>query len=203
LEKNLQGIFEQLYSCKNKEYIRTVFIDLLSQAKVFAEHLLNNQSNITLTEEKFNYNAFQQLHTFKAVRDYIINIYKEVIRIEKNQGEGQYSYTIQKSIEYIKRNYWKNITLSDVAEYAEVSKNYLSFLFKQEIKTNFSIFLLNFRIDKSKELLTNGNAKIYEIANLVGFENPYYFSKVFREIVGVSCKEYQKLYYKNNQGANV
>jgi two-component system, response regulator YesN len=203
LEKNLQGIFEQLYSCKNKEYIRTVFIDLLSQAKVFAEHLLNKQSNITLTEEKFNYNAFQQLHTFKAVRDYIINIYKEVIRIEKNQGEGQYSYTIQKSIEYIKRNYWKNITLSDVAEYAEVSKNYLSFLFKQEIKTNFSIFLLNFRIDKSKELLTNGNAKIYEIANLVGFENPYYFSKVFREIVGVSCKEYQKLYYKNNQGANV
>lgn len=203
LEKNLNQIFDQFYSCKNKEYIKTLFIDLLSRAKVFIEPLLNKQNTLTLTEDNFNYNTFQQLYTFEAVKDYIINIYKEAIRIERSQGQEQYSYTIQKSIEYIKKNYWKNTTLSEVAEYAEVSKNYLSFLFKQEIKTNFSIFLLNFRIEKSKELLTAGNVKIYEIAHRVGFENPYYFSKVFREIVGVTCKEYQKLYYKNNQSTNV
>lgn len=199
MEKNLHDIFEQLYSCKNKEYIKTVFIDLLSQAKVFVEPMINTQSAMTLTEANLNYNVFQQLHTFQAVKDYVINIYKEIIRIDRNQGQEQYSYSIQKSIEYIKKNYKKNITLSDVARYADVSKNYLSFLFKQEIGTNFSIFLLNFRIERSKELLTSGNVKIYEIAYMVGFENPYYYSKVFREIVGVSCKEYQKMYYKNDE----
>jgi two-component system, response regulator YesN len=199
LEKNLHDIFEKLYSCKNKEYIKTVFIDLVSQAKVFVEQMINTHSAIALTEANLNYNVFQQLHTFQAVKDYIINIYKEIIRIDRNQGQEQYSYSIQKSIEYIKKNYMKNITLSDVARYADVSKNYLSFLFKQENGTNFSIFLLNFRIERSKELLTSGNVKIYEIANMVGFENPYYYSKVFREIVGVSCKEYQKMYYKKDE----
>lgn len=199
MENKLQDIFDQSYRCKNKEYVKTIFIDLLRQVKIFFEPFLTEGNSQTLTEANFNYNNFQQLYTFQAVKDYIINIYKEVIRIGKSQGQEQYSYTIQKSIEYIKKNYWKNITLNDVAEYAEVSKNYLSFLFKQEMRTNFSVFLLNFRIEKSKELLTSGNVKIYEIANRIGFENPYYFSKVFREIVGVSCKEYQKLYYKNNQ----
>lgn len=201
LNNKLQEIFDQAYRCGNKEYVKTIFIDLLRQAKIFFEPFLAEGNSHTLTEANFNYNTFQQLYTFQSVKDYIINIYKEVIRIGKSQGQEQYSYTIQKSIEYIKKNYWKNITLNDVAEYAEVSKNYLSFLFKQEMRTNFSVFLLNFRIEKSKELLTSGNAKIYEIANRIGFENPYYFSKVFREIVGVSCKEYQKLYYKNNQKA--
>jgi two-component system response regulator YesN len=41
--------------------------------------------------------------------------------------------------------------------------------------------------------------KIYEIAERVGFDNPYYFSKVFKEKVGISCKEYQKKYYKEKQ----
>jgi two-component system response regulator YesN len=197
LEKTFDHIFSQLYSCKNKEYVRTVFIDLLSQAKVFVEPLRNVQDTLALSDVSFNYNLFQKLYVFDDVKNYINDIYKKVIKMGENQGQEQYSYSIQKSIEYIKKNYKKNFTLSDVAKYADVSKNYLSFLFKQEIGTNFSVFLLNFRINKSKELLTNGNAKIYEIADMVGFGNPYYFSKVFRETVGISCREYQKLYYES------
>lgn len=197
LEKSFDDIFSQLYSCKNKEYVKTVFIDLLSQAKVFIEPLRKEQNTLALSDATFNYNIYQKLHSFEDVKNYITDIYKKVIKMGKNQGQEQYSYSIQKSIEYIKKNYRKNITLSDVAKYSDVSKNYLSFLFKQEIGTNFSTFLLNFRIDKSKELLTNGNIKIYEIADMVGFGNPYYFSKVFREIVGISCREYQRLYYES------
>lgn len=202
LEMYLNEIFDKLFVLKNKEYVKNVFIDLLREAKVFMDPLFDKQVGLSLTEASFDYSTFNQLNTFESVKDYIVNIYREVAKIKKHQGQMQYSYTIQKSIDYIKRNYRKNITLSDVAECAEVSKNYLSFLFKQEIKTNFSLFLLNFRIDKAKELLVKENAKIYEIANMVGFENPYYFSKVFREIVGVSCKDYQKLYYKNETGTD-
>ena len=197
LEKSFDNIFNQLNSCRNKEYVRTVFIDLLSQAKVYAEPLRKEQELLALLDASFNYNVFQKLHHFNDVKNYITDIYRKLIKMGKNQGQEQYSYSIQKSIEYIKKNYRKYITLSDVAKYSDVSRNYLSFLFKQEIGTNFSIFLLNFRIEKSMELLTNGNVKIYEIADLVGFSNPYYFSKVFREVVGVSCKEYQKLNFKS------
>lgn len=196
LEKNLEDIFRQLYICKSKEYVRTVSIDLLSQAKVFIQPLSNGRNTPALSEASFNYNIFQKLYKLEDIKKYIADIYKKAIRMGKNQGQDQHSYSIQKSMEYIKKNYGRNITLSDAAKYSEVSKNYLSFLFKQEIGTNFSAFLLNFRIEKSKELLTSGNLKIYEIADMVGFGNPYYFSKVFRETVGISCREYQKLYYE-------
>ena len=197
MEKSFDNIFNQLYGCKNKEYVRTVFIDLLSQAKVFAEPLHKDQESSALSDASFNYNIFQKLFHFVDVKNYITDIYKKVIKVGKNKGQEQYSYSIHKSIEYIKKNYMKNITLADVAKYSDVSRNYLSFLFKQEIGTNFSVFLLNFRIEKSKELLAIGNNKIYEISELVGFSNPYYFSKVFRDIVGVSCREYQKSHYKS------
>jgi len=199
LEQSFNDIFGRLYDCRNKEYVRTAFIDLLSQAKLFVESLHEKQNIPDLNEANFNYNRFQNFHTFEEVKKYITDVYKKIIQAEKNQRGAQYSCSIQKSIEYIEKNYQRNITLADVAKYAEVSKNYLSFLFKQEIGTNFSTFLMNFRIEKSKELLTEGNVKIYEIANMVGFENPYYFSKVFKEVVGVSCKEYQRLYYKSNK----
>lgn len=202
LEKYLHDIFDKLYDCKNKEYVKNIFIDLLRQAKVFIEPLIEEQVSLTLTEASFDYSTFNQLNSFQSVKNYIINIYREVMQIQRNQGKMQYSYTIQKSINYIRKNYHKNITLSDIAEYVGVSKNYFSFLFKQEIKTNLSTFLLNFRIDKAKELLIQENSKIYEIANRVGFENPYYFSKVFREIVGISSKEYQKKYYRSNKDLN-
>ncbi len=196
LQKSFDNIFSQLYSCKNKEYVKTIFIDLLSQAKVFIEPLRKEQEEPVIPNESFNYNIFHTLHNFSDVKNYITDIYKKIIEMGRNQGQEQYSYSIRKSIEFIKKNFHKNITLADVAKYSDVSRNYLSFLFKQEMGMNFSTFLLNFRIEKSKELLTKGNIKVYEIADMVGFGNPYYFSKVFRDMVGISCKEYQKLYYK-------
>ncbi|MGI6777596.1 MAG: response regulator [Acetivibrionales bacterium] len=197
LKNYIDDIFNQIYKSKNKEYLRTAFIDLLSRAKVFAEQLYNNQNIINMEDIGIDYDAFEHLHTFNAVKDYIIDIYNRVMQMQKSQGKVQYSCIIQKSIEYIRNNYMNNISLTDVANYADVSKNYLSSLFKQEIGMNFSVYLLNYRIEKAKELLMKGNMKLYEIADLIGFENPYYFSKVFREIVGVSCREYQKMNYSN------
>ena len=52
---------------------------------------------------------------------------------------------------------------------------------------------MNYRIEMAKKLLASSGLKIYEVAEKVGFENPYYFSKVFRDITGMTCKE-----FKNN-----
>jgi len=98
-------------------------------------------------------------------------------------------------MDFIKINYHNNITLEEVANDVEISKSYLSLLFKQETGINFSTFLTNYRIEMAKKLLISSNDKIYEIAGKVGFENPYYFSKVFRGITGMTCKDFKKNYY--------
>ncbi len=119
------------------------------------------------------------------------DIYKYISIINENKA---YSYYVNKSIQYIKENYERNITLEEVADYSQISKSYLSLLFKQETGINFSTFLTNHRVEKCKEFMKESHYKIYEIADMVGFDNPYYFSKVFKDKVGMSFKEYQRKY---------
>jgi len=186
--------FDKIYPTYNKMVVRKLFIDFISLAHII--HQEKSAEEELLNDAKFRYIYFDKLADFKAIKEYVKGIYHFISM--KNGGKA-YSYYINKSIKYIKENYEKNITLEEVAEYSQISKSYLSLLFKQETGINFSAFLTNYRIEKCKEYLKESHYKIYEISERVGFDNPYYFSKVFKEKVGISCKEYQKKYYKDNK----
>lgn len=192
LDSYIEEIFDQLLHSRNVNCVKDVFIDFLSQVRILASEL-SMKNNMALSESKLNYSSFEELRNFEAVKKYILDLFRELIYNPEDNKNGKYSYVISKCIEFIKENYNKNIMLADAAEYVNISKSYLSLLFKQETGINFSSFLTNYRIEKSKKLLKESNYKIYEIAEKVGFDNPYYFSKVFKETVGVTCKEYKKL----------
>lgn len=181
--------FDKIYSTFNKMGVRKLFIDFLSLAQIIHQEKYSEEEIVN--DEKFRYIYFDKLSDFKAIKEYVKDVYHF---ISVKSGDKTYSYYINKSIQYIKDNYERNITLEEVAEYSQVSKSYLSLLFKQETGINFSAFLTNYRIEKCKEYMRESHYKIYEIAERIGFDNPYYFSKVFKEKVGISCKEYQKKY---------
>jgi two-component system response regulator YesN len=191
LDNYIGSIFDELYNLKQIDYVRNVFIDFLSQAKFIAAEL-KLKNGPALNELKLSYTNFESLYSFEMVKKYIIDIYHELVNYTGDSKLGHYSYIITKAIEYIKNNYQKNITLEEVAEYVQISKSYLSLLFKQETGINFSNFLTNYRIEKSKPLLRETNLKIYEIAEKVGFDNPYYYSKVFKDVTGMTCKEFKR-----------
>lgn len=193
LHEYLEIIFKQLFFIKKIEYVRRVFIDLLNQAKLL-HNQLNNNSNSNLSD--LDYNIFDQVYDFDLIKKYILQVYYNLFLFYQNHRIKQYSYIVQKSIHYIEQNYNKNISLSDVAEYVELSSSYLSFLFKKEKGVNFISFLTEFRIEQAKKVLARSNKKMYEIAEQVGFDNPYYFSKIFKEITGMTCKDYRKNYNK-------
>ncbi len=184
--------FDKIYSSYNKMGVRRLFIDFVSLAQMIHQEKYADEEIVS--DEKFRYIYFDKLADFKAIKEYVKDVYRF---ISMKSEDKAYSYYINKSIKYIKENYERNITLEEVAEYSKVSKSYLSLLFKQETGINFSTFLTNYRIEKSKEYMRESHYKIYEIAERIGFDNPYYFSKVFKEKVGISCKEYQKKYCSN------
>lgn len=191
LKNYIDSIFERLLEAKQIEYIKDVFYDFLSFAKIITKEM-DLKNGPALSETKFSYSNFDKLNSIEAVRQYIIDVYISMVDYASDNKPDRYSFIISKCINYIKQYYQKNITLSDAAEHVEISKSYLSLLFKQETGINFSIFLTNYRIEMSKKLLLSSNMKIYEIAEKVGFDNPYYFSKVFRDTTGMTCKEFKK-----------
>lgn len=190
----IHDIFASLLESKRLEYAKDVFIDLLSFAKIIS-HELGIKMGPALNETKFSYSNFDKLYNFDGAKKYLTDIYYSIIEYNVNHKSETYSYIISKSMDYIKQNYHNNIALEDVADCVEISKSYLSLLFKQETGINFSTFLTNYRVEMAKKLLISSNDKIYEIAEKVGFENPYYFSKVFRGITGMSCKDFKKNCY--------
>ena len=83
-------------------------------------------------------------------------------------------------MEYINANYAKKLTLHDITSYVDLSANYFSRLFANCMGVTLSTYIMNVRLQKSKELITYTNLHIWEIANLCGFESQAYFIHAFK-----------------------
>lgn len=94
--------------------------------------------------------------------------------------------------EYIDANYTKAITLEDVSREVNVSPQYFSKLFKEETGRNFIDYLTERRMTAAKTLLSQGELTIKEITYQIGYNDPNYFSRIFKKIVGVTPTEYKE-----------
>jgi AraC-like DNA-binding protein len=99
---------------------------------------------------------------------------------------------VKKARQFIHDNIERRISLQHVADYAAISPGYLSTLFKREFKINLMDYVNQAKIEKACELIRRGKYRIYEISCMLGFENPYYFTRVFHRQTGFSPREYQK-----------
>ncbi|WP_135556240.1 response regulator [Paenibacillus cymbidii] len=93
---------------------------------------------------------------------------------------------------YVERHYAEKLSLQDIADVAEMSRNYSAGLFKQETGMTVWNYLVAVRMRKARELLLGTSMKVYEIAGEVGYENVVYFSQLFKEHFGMNPGEYKK-----------
>lgn len=109
-----------------------------------------------------------------------------------NQEVKNQNYTIRYVLKYIEENYRSNIDLNTVSNLVFMNANYLSSLFKKTMGMGFVGYIQNFRIEKAKTLLMDPKMKIYEIAQLVGYNNNKYFCKLFKQLTGTTPVEYRE-----------
>jgi two-component system, response regulator YesN len=94
--------------------------------------------------------------------------------------------------QYIDQNYFENITLEMISDHFHLSPNYFSNLFKRETGKTFVEYLTGVRIDRARQLLKETDMKMFEISRTVGYENEYYFSRVFRKVTGIPPIQFRK-----------
>lgn len=119
--------------------------------------------------------------------------YRQKLFLEKKKvlPEGV-SPAVRTVVDYLHTHYKEQIGLSDAAEAAGLNSAYLSYLFKQELGTGFSNYLLDLRLECAKQLLCSTNDKVKEVAAKSGFNDYHYFSKAFKKQVGVSPADYRR-----------
>ena len=100
--------------------------------------------------------------------------------------------TVASIMQYISTHYAKNMPLEQIAEEVELSPNYICSLFKKETGINLYQYIMEFRINRAKELLLSTNLKSYEIAAKTGFADESYFSRSFKKVTGQSPVEFRR-----------
>lgn len=94
-------------------------------------------------------------------------------------------------LSYLDDNTHVPLTLNMLSQYAGVSGQHLNRLFKQAIGTTPLMYVSELRLNRAAALLREGQMTIKAVAESVGFDDPYYFSKKFRQHFGLSPSEYR------------
>ena len=97
-------------------------------------------------------------------------------------------------MQFIHANYNDKITLEDIANSAAISSRECLRCFNLCLRETPIEYLTNYRINMAKEFLKKSNKSITDIAFETGFSNAAYFTKVFKQVRGITPKEYRKLY---------
>jgi two-component system response regulator YesN len=92
---------------------------------------------------------------------------------------------------FIDENYMLNIGIGQLAERFSITPNYLSTLFHRKAGTNFMSYLKMVRMLKAKELLTDPNVQIQQVAEQVGYFSTRHFARLFTEQFGCLPSEYR------------
>jgi two-component system response regulator YesN len=95
-------------------------------------------------------------------------------------------------LNHLHAHYKEEITLLKLSEMFYINPNYISQLFIKHLGKSFTGYLAELRIQEACRKLKTENSSIQKIASDVGIPDPYYFSKLFRKITGVSPREYRK-----------
>lgn len=119
--------------------------------------------------------------------------FMKILNYTGNQyEEPSVSILVKNAKEFIRKYYNQGITLEETARKLYVSEEYLSAQFKKETGYTFTETVRSYRIEKVKSLLVDTNLKLNQIAELAGYSDPKYMSRVFREEIGMLPTEYRK-----------
>ncbi|NJP41091.1 response regulator [Oscillospiraceae bacterium HV4-5-C5C] len=104
---------------------------------------------------------------------------------------GGGNHLSEQAIALIRDNFPNDLTLTDVAAKLNVTPEYLSATFRKSTGMTFSAFLRNFRMSHAKRLLLNPKLQIQDIAVAIGYRDPKYFNRIFKEVCSVSPGQYR------------
>lgn len=131
-------------------------------------------------------------NSFKELEDLIMAYIETLISSIDQKSESQLGTGVVREIQfYIMQHYEDNISLQALAKQFYLHPNYLSRMFKEKTGENFVDYVTRIRMNKVIDLLNNTDYKIVEICEMVGYDNPRYFSKAFKQFTGKTPREYR------------
>ena len=179
----------------SKKTIYTVFESkqdvLMAIADRYARDFTDMRQEIEADTELDTLEKLGRLGTLGQIIQWI-NWFKEAVSgILERRRDTRVDKIAEMVREYVMEHYKERITLGQAAEALNISQGYLSTAFKKQSGESFTNYVSAIKIEKAKELIASHQYMMYEVSDLLGFDTPFYFSKVFKKVTGMSPKEYE------------
>jgi two-component system, response regulator YesN len=166
---------------------------VLQKCEEAVKHFEKKHSEIISVCVSDSYHSLKEIHNlYEVAKETISNKLFPMINsvVLANKEEEKYKPQVIEVMKFIAENYHQNITIKTVADTLYISESYLMHMFKDNVGKTFNEVLTEYRIMIAKKLLLTNQYKVYEIAEMVGYNDVKYFSQVFRKKEGLSPSQF-------------
>lgn len=196
----IQQFFDKITDCDAPQLFKEQ--DRIVSGIAAAEDLQESEKGVLLRTYSSKYNDLIQsmqpeftrfpFTAGEEVRAHFLKLTEAWLQCYNTLNNGEMRQIIRKVCDYLKAHYQEELSVSDVTQRFHISVSQFSLLFKKYTGQSFINYLNTLRIQQAKHLLVDGDRKVYEIAELVGFQSLPHFNRVFKQNTGQSPNEYRK-----------
>ncbi len=144
----------------------------------------------------FDFNSIlqrvQHCQTLNALELLMQDTIMKIAEWLSDEGSDRYDKEIAEIMMFIEQNCTEKINLHMLAERFNVNESYLSGMFKKQTGKNLTYFINEKKMTKARELLSDPNIMVKEAAFALGYEDQFYFYKLFKRFFGISPSEYRR-----------
>ncbi len=120
------------------------------------------------------------LSTFKYISQF-----RQVRKIKEHD-------VVEKAILFMRKNVGKKLLLADIANEAGLSASHFSLLFRKKTGHAPMDYLIHLKMQKACQLLDSTSKRVKEVSALTGYDDQYYFSRIFKKVMGISPDKYRR-----------
>ena len=184
-------LFRQFQSLDMEEAGNRVLAVILATARQFSGA---NADFFEIFGEKIDYfEKIRRISDGRSLRLWVTNYCSWVSDYSRGRLDVSRADAVTRAKHYVIEHYQNpSLTLKEVADYVDLSEKYFTTKFTKECGETFLSYLTGLRIQKAKELIKTTTFKMYEIAEMVGYNNPEHFNRTFRKLAGMSPAQYRK-----------
>lgn len=180
-----------------------IHIKLVGEASKNIYSLIENKENgpfMNFSEHEKIIDSAQELIldcSNNLVSDYLILLHlmeflsgiEELYTTKKIPTKNVY---MTQAVDYIKKNYNKNISVESISDMLGIERSYLSRLFKNYKNKSTQNYIIDYRIRQAKRMFEQEDMNVSQVSAAVGYTNIYCFSRIFKSRVGIPPKEYME-----------
>ena len=127
-----------------------------------------------------------------VVKDNVRNVLNMALEIRERESKKHYRDLLAQAMDFIGNHYCENnLSLNRVAKEVNISPCYFSAVFSQEVGQTFVEYITSKRMETARRLLKQTDQRSSEIANMVGYKDPHYFSYLFKKTQGCTPRDYR------------